>query len=271
MAIQLNDRDHLIFKLIDEHEVLLEKHISWFITEDDKPVLIRDRLRKLFYLDYLLCHRHGTKLPWWTTPTKPLVYMLSPMAKSITGIGQDDKDRFDANWQRHHLEVANVRMLYLIAQNEGKVSNVRWTTCKSEEKKRFQLDAKISFTSNEIAYDIGIVNNPNCDQETLNGLEKSITENGIEMLLVITRDDESQTELQSKVSRMTDSVLAKHCFFATHQELYKKGMISAHWQNAECRPLTLFPKAQEAPAQDGTFAPGPGMIGSVHPPHAVSA
>jgi hypothetical protein len=35
MAIQLNDRDQLIFKLIDEHEVLLEKHISWFIAGDE--------------------------------------------------------------------------------------------------------------------------------------------------------------------------------------------------------------------------------------------
>ena len=55
MAIQLNSRDELIFKLLEEHEVLLEKHISYFIADDAKPVLIRDRLRKLFYLDYLIC------------------------------------------------------------------------------------------------------------------------------------------------------------------------------------------------------------------------
>ena len=57
--------------------MLLEKHIAWFISCDEKPVLIRDRLRKLFYLDYLLCERHGGKLPWWTTPTKPLVHALA--------------------------------------------------------------------------------------------------------------------------------------------------------------------------------------------------
>src|SRR6185437_6150778 len=80
MAIQLNERDYQIFKLLDEHQVLLEKHILWFVAADDKPVLIRDRLRKLFYLDYLICQRHDNKLPWWTTPTKPLVYMLAPLA-----------------------------------------------------------------------------------------------------------------------------------------------------------------------------------------------
>src|SRR5215475_12156302 len=103
MAIQLNERDHLIFKMIDEHQVLLEKHISWFISGDDKPVLIRDRLRKLFYLDYLLCQRHSTKLPWWTTPTKPLVYMLSPMSKQQSESASDELDLFDANVQRHLL------------------------------------------------------------------------------------------------------------------------------------------------------------------------
>ena len=121
MAIQLNERDHLIFQLINEHQVLLEKHISWFISGDDKPVLIRDRLRKLFYLDYLLCHRHGTKLPWWTTPTKPLVYMLSPMSRSVSGLPEQEHDLFDANVQRHLLEVANLRMLYLVAVNEGHI------------------------------------------------------------------------------------------------------------------------------------------------------
>src|ERR1700682_2755753 len=90
MAIQLNERDHLIFKLISEHQVLLEKHIAWFISCDDKPVLIRDRLRKLFYLDYLLCERHGGKLPWWTTPTTPLVYMLSPMSRQLLKAGDSE-------------------------------------------------------------------------------------------------------------------------------------------------------------------------------------
>jgi len=271
MAIQLNDRDHLIFKLIDEHQVLLEKHISWFISGDDKPVLIRDRLRKLFYLDYLLCHRHGTKLPWWTTPTKPLVYMLSPMAKSISGIEVDDVDRFDAKWQRHRLEVANIRMLYMMAQTEGRIASLKWTTLKGDSRKNFCLDAKVSFSSHGIAYDIGLVNNPSCDDETLRAMESSLTSaDGAEMILIITRDEDAQMELQNKIASMTDSSLAKYCFFATHQELYKKGMIQAHWQNAECRHLNLFPKsAADEPAAEHTFVPAAAV--SVQQPHAISA
>src|SRR5271154_3585840 len=128
MAIQLNDRDELIFNLIEEHHVLLEKHIAWFISGEDKPVLIRDRLRKLFYLDYLLCHRHGTKLPWWTTPTKPLVYMLSPMTRSIVGCSASEIDLFDSDVQRHLLEIANLRMLHLMGVKDGQIKDFEWTT-----------------------------------------------------------------------------------------------------------------------------------------------
>src|SRR6516225_3720429 len=134
MAIQLNERDLLIFKLISEHQVLLEKHIAWFISGEDKPVLIRDRLRKLFYLDYLLCQRHNTKLPWWTTPTKPLVYMLSPMSKSLFAISDSGVDLLDNETQRHLLEIANIRMICLVAQRAGEIADLDWTTCKVASK-----------------------------------------------------------------------------------------------------------------------------------------
>ena len=99
MAIQLNERDHLIFKYVEEHQVLLEKHIAWFISVDQKPVLIRDRLRKLFYLDYLLCQRHKNTLPWWTTPTKPLVYTLAPLTRSLISSKDSDLDLSESDVQ----------------------------------------------------------------------------------------------------------------------------------------------------------------------------
>ncbi len=259
MAIQLNDRDHLIFNLINEHQVLLEKHISWFIADENKPVLIRDRLRKLFYLDYLLCHRHGTKLPWWTTPTKPLVYLLSDVAKSATGIEHDEVDRFDAEWQRHHLEVANLRMLYLISQKNEKISDFKWTTCSEKEKADHGIDAKVSFTCNGIAYDIGIANNP----EKLNNLESAIKGAGVEMILLVARDDETKEELQKEIAAKTDSSLAKYCFFSTHQKLYKKGMVASKWENSEKRELNLFPRPENR-KEDGPSWAG-GGVAQAHP------
>lgn len=257
MAIQLNDRDHLIFNLINEHQVLLEKHISWFIAEEKKPVLIRDRLRKLFYLDYLLCHRHGTKLPWWTTPTKPLVYLLSDMAKSATGIEQDEIDRFDPEWQRHHLEVANLRMLGLISQKNDKITQFEWTTTTEEERAKWGIDAKISFACNGIAYDIGIANRTSLTDECIEKMETSLKEAGVEMILMVARDDDAQKALQDIIASKTDSSMAKYCFFATHKKLYKKGLVSAKWENAEQRELNLFPEISEKETEEKTFAASP--------------
>src|SRR5437868_13279347 len=149
MAIQLNERDELIFSLLEEHQVLLEKHISWFIATEQKPVLIRDRLRKLFYLDYVLCQRHRDTLPWWTTPTKPLVYTLSPMTRNMFGAGEMDLDINDHDTQRHLLEVANLRMLFHVAHTDAQIADFEWITC-SREAQTKNLDAKVTFSRHGI-------------------------------------------------------------------------------------------------------------------------
>lgn len=231
MAIQLNDRDHLIFKLIDEHEVLLEKHISWFIAGEEKPVLIRDRLRKLFYLDYLLCHRHGSKLPWWTTPTKPLVYMLSPLTRAIAGAPEADDVMLDNEFQRHHLEVANLRMLYLVAQKDAQISAFHWTTCKQPKRDETGLDAKVEFTQvSGMTTKVGLVNNLCLDQAAITKLTQSLADEEIDSLMLISRDDIAQKALQQVVAQ-AGGELAKRTLFATHQELYKDGIVATRWQS----------------------------------------
>ncbi|MBP6747573.1 MAG: hypothetical protein WC028_19370 [Candidatus Obscuribacterales bacterium] len=234
MAIQLNDRDHLIFKLVDEHEVLLEKHISWFIAGEEKPVLIRDRLRKLFYLDYLLCHRHGSKLPWWTTPTKPLVYMLSSMARTISGAPEATDAMLDNEFQRHHLEVANLRMLYLVAQKDAQISQFQWTTCKQPKKSECGLDAMVTFKLNGAANGstkLGLVNNLALNSEAISKLTSAIDGEKLDSILLISRDDLAQKALQQLVVQ-AGGELAKRTLFATHQELYKDGIVATRWQSA---------------------------------------
>lgn len=237
MAIQLNDRDHLIFKLIDEHQVLLEKHISWFISGDDKPVLIRDRLRKLFYLDYLLCHRHATKLPWWTTPTKPLVYMLAPLARTISGCTEESEvDLFDSDVQRHLLEVANLRMMHLIGVKENEISDFTWTTCKASDPTAKHLDAKVSFKVGSKSHKLGIINHPATTDKLVADIEKAL-QDGCESVLVVSRDETHQAETQAMLSKST---VSKNCFFATHHELYKNGIAKTVWQGADQGAANLF-------------------------------
>ena len=239
MAIQLNDRDHLIFSLIDEHKVLLEKHISFFISLGDrKPVLIRDRLRKLFYLDYLLCERHRDTLPWWTTPTKPLVYTLSHLTRSITGVGESELDLNDADVQRHFLEVANLRMLFQVDEKDGKISDFQWKTCDATK----NVDAKVTFTRNGVTHKVGIINHPSTDHETLlNKLESALAEEDVDSVFVVSRDEAHQTALQKCVhTHMSDSLLTGRIAFVTHQELYKNGVVKCRWQNVEMRPAAVF-------------------------------
>ena len=240
MAIQLNDRDHLIFKLIDEHQVLLEKHISWFISGDDKPVLIRDRLRKLFYLDYLLCHRHATKLPWWTTPTKPLVYMLSSMTRTVSGLAEDEEiDLFNSDIQRHLLEVANIRMLFMVGVRDTQIREFQWNTIKLKAGETRGLDAKAVFRCGDTSHRVGIMNHPTISDALVSNIEGSLQETGVEKILIVSRDDAHQVQLQ-KVLAGASSMVRNRCLFATHHELYRTGIVVSNWQSCEAISSTAF-------------------------------
>ncbi len=229
MAIQINERDHLIFKIIDEHKVLLEKHIAWFIAPDDKPVLIRDRLRKLFYLDYLLCQRHATKLPWWTTPTKPLVYMLSPLSKTMNGTSEDTLDLLDSTVQRHLLEVANIKMLGLMAQQAGEISNFNWQTRAATA--QTALDATMSFKANDRSFKIAIINHPSDKERLLSELDSLFTENTVERAVIVCRDANYQDTLTSFLAEQARKFDLSKIYFATHQELYKSSITRARYLN----------------------------------------
>lgn len=247
MAIQLNERDHLIFKLIDEHQVLLEKHISFFISCDQKPVLIRDRLRKLFYLDYLFCERHRDTLPWWTTPTKPLVYTLSPMTRTIIGVGESDVDLNDGDLQRHLLEVANLRMLFLIDQNEALISDFVWTTCNKMSSEH--LDAKASFVRNGVTHKIAIMNHPQALAESLQDrLVSALAKDDVEMIWVVSRDEAHQERLQECLAGANGpgSALNRQIALATHSDLYKSGIVRAGWQNIDGRTANMFVESIQA-------------------------
>jgi hypothetical protein len=228
MAIQLSERDNLIFRFIQEHEVLLEKHIAWFISCAEKPVLIRDRLRKLFYLDYLLCERHGGKLPWWTTPTKPLVYMLSPMTRQLTNAEDSTYDLSDCETQRHLLEVANLRMLFLQDQNAGLISDFQWTTIRKTRIGEKGLDATVSFKRNGTVQKVGIVNHPTMTAEdTVNAIQSAIQAGTIETAWIISRDEAFQRSMQQALKAST---IAHKVAFTTHQEIYKAGVARAKFQ-----------------------------------------
>ena len=255
MAIQLNDRDYLIFKLLEEHQVLLEKHISWFVASQDKPVLIRDRLRKLFYLDYLLCQRHDSRLAWWTTPTKPLVYMLAPLARTVSGGSQIANDIYDNEWQRNHLEIANIRMIFLIAQKEGILKALNWKTHLPTADKSPLYDAVISCTWDSYSCTIGLISHPELNTDLTARLCQALdnTENAYSMnqpmsqtmsqtmthTMIISRNQSHQESLQKAILVLPKKTNVNSILLATHQDLYKSGLSKVSWRNALGQKVTL--------------------------------
>jgi len=252
MAIQLNERDYLIFNLIEEHKVLLEKHISWFIASEAKPVLIRDRLRKLFYLDYLLSQKHNAKLPWWTTPTKPLVYLLAPIAKGLIDSKAKDNeepvDLFDEVVQRHYLEIANIRMLCLAAKGANEIESLHWTTCQSTAANKKTLDALITFRATGQLHKVGIINHPNCEQYLADDLAESLRLGEIDSVAIVSRDETHQEAIHKLLGAHKDQLDLNKIFLVTHHELYKSGIAHAHWCTANRQPTHLIsPAASSLP------------------------
>jgi len=240
MAIQLNERDHQIFKLIAEHQVLLEKHISWFISGDEKPVLIRDRLRKLFYLDYLLCQRHTTKLSWWTTPTKPLVYMLSPMSQKLSGSVIEEGDLSDCELQRHLLEVANVRMLCLAAQKAGEITGFNWTTCNSSGSSPKTLDAIIKFVARSQERTLGLLNHAEYDKDLAQRLELAFSELSVDTIVIVFRDENHQELIRRQLCQETDGQILGKVLSVSHYALYKSGIVNANWNDLSSNSVNLI-------------------------------
>lgn len=242
----------MIFKFIEEHHVLLEKHIAWFISCDEKPVLIRDRLRKLFYLDYLLCQRHAGKLPWWTTPTKPLVYMLSPMAKGMVVSTECEMDLSDTDIQRHLLEVANLRMIFLTDQKAGLISEFVWNTIPSDG--LATIPATVSFKRNGSMHRAAIINNFGLSADKVKAAaEQAIADGSVDMVWVVSSDEIQQEKLQRELA---GSSVANRIAFTTHQEIYKAGVVKSKWQSVNKQ---FAPVIAESVVQNINVAWNPSM------------
>jgi hypothetical protein len=175
--------------------------------------------------------------------------MLSPMTRELMGAAEDDMTLAESDKQRNLLEIANLRMLYLLAQKEGLISKCEWTTIagKGDTEVIADIDAKVNFHLNGTAWRVAIMNHPQCNQETITtALKSAFAKLGVELVLMVSRDIEHQQKLQQAVASLDGSAnLIKRTAFATHQDLYKNGITKTRWQNAEQRQLNLWPEAAE--------------------------
>jgi hypothetical protein len=245
MPVQLTDRDYEIFKVIEEHGVLLEKHISYFLPANGKPSFVRDRLRRLSYCEYVVTGTHDSMLSWWTSPTKPLMYALSPATRELIGAKDHDRDLGHFQYQRHLLEVANIRMLFHRDERQGRISGVQWTTKSRTPQQAAGLDAKVSFLYQGKIQKIGIINQASREIEDLaRRLESTIAEEDVDLVCVIAADQSRLQAIQSHLAGATGnaSVFKDRVVLTTHKQLYKSGIVDGTWQDIEKNNVSILVK-----------------------------
>jgi hypothetical protein len=136
-------------------------------------------------------------------------------------------------------------MLYLMAQKDQQICEFSWKTMKQERQSETALDAKATFNCGGSASRVGLVNNlrGDCTRATMEKLASSLSQENIESILFISRDDADKTALQKSFLAFGEK-LATRAFFATHQELYRDGIVGTRWQTANGQPADLFKQGE---------------------------
>ena len=142
-------------------------------------------------------------------------------------------------------------MLYLVAQKDQQICEFTWKTIKAERHTESGLDAKATFNCGGTATRVGIVNNLQSTEATakLTKLANSLSAENIESVLLISRDDQDKLAMQKTVLEFGGE-LATKTVFATHQELYRDGIVGVGWVTANGQKAELFKQGEV------TFMPG---------------
>ena len=222
MAIELNERDYLIFKRVEEHRALLEKHISWLICNDDHMAVIRNRLRKLYFCGYLLRDQHSEPLAWLETPSTAFVYRLSSAARSVSGCEQLDEDLLGSDEFAHYIELANLRTLFLREMKAHRISDCSWKTI--ERLDAPNIDATVSFNVCDKHYLFGVLNHPRLDDSLCDKIQSFLNQQVNYKLLIVSSEESHQRALRKMINV---SNLSGRCLLSTHRQLYKCGIVEA--------------------------------------------
>jgi len=67
------------------------------------------------------------------------------MSRTVSGLDEEEIDLFDSDIQRHLLEVANIRMLFMVGVRDAQVREFQWTTCKIEKRRSQTTRRKSDF------------------------------------------------------------------------------------------------------------------------------
>jgi hypothetical protein len=184
------------------------------------------------------------------------------MTRSVSGLAEEEIDLFDSEIQRHLLEVANIRMLFLVGVRDTQIREFQWTTNKMKKGETKSLDAKATFRCGESAHRVGIMNHPTISDTLIQSIESSLQETGVEKILIVSRDDAHQALLQ-KFLAGASSMVRNRCLFATHHELYRSGILVSNWQSCEAVSSTAFRPATSGSIIDAKNWASPMMVAPI--------
>jgi hypothetical protein len=218
VSIELTPRDFSVFNYLNEHQVLLEPQISWFVLNGHRAVM-RDRLRKLYYLDYLHCWRAQYQMPWAARIAKPTVYSLTERSRQCLPDNQGSPQIICEKIEEHHLALANLRMLLLQAAQNNEISFV-WQSQKAGND-LFGVDAVFALRLQDQQYSFGIINQPRDLSDLKARVRASLYSAKIDRCLIVTNES-AQRELVER--HLSFDQLGRNCIFATHKEIYKNGL-----------------------------------------------
>jgi len=118
---------------------------------------------------------------------------------------------FDSDIQRHLLEVANIRMLFMVGVRDAQVREFQWTTCKLKKDEVKRLDAKATFRCGDSPHRVGIMNHPTISESLIPSIESALQDTGVEKILIVSRDDAHQVQLQKFLAGASSMVRTDVC------------------------------------------------------------
>jgi hypothetical protein len=173
--------------------------------------------------------------------------MLSPMTRQLVRANESQLDLNDCETQRHLLEVANLRMLFLMDQKESLISDCNWQTTRKAAITDASTDACVTFKRGGTTMKVGIINHPTMSADTISTIASDALSNGCDNVLIISRDEAHKSSLQKA---LVSSAVASKLAFTTHADIYKSGVVKTKWQSASEQYVSVMPDSI-------TWAPAP--------------
>src|SRR5262249_37262655 len=149
--------------------------------------------------------------------------------RTLIGARERERDLGHFEYQRHLLEVANIRMLFHRDERESRIAGVQWIMKRETSQPAATLDAKVSFLYRGTLRKIGIINLASRDLDGLiERLEAAIADEDVDFVFVITSDKTRLQAIQKHIAgALGDApILKDRVALATHKQLYKLGIVN---------------------------------------------